>query len=429
MTIEVFVLLGVMLVLIVSGLPLFFAIGCSSLATLLIFHRTLPLELIPQYIVGGIDSFTLLAIPFFFMAGEIMNSGGLTSRIVVFSEGLVGGIRGGLGHVNVITNMIYAGISGSAVADCAAIGSFMIPSMVRAGYSPGFSAAVNAAAATIGPIIPPSIPMIIFGMIANVSVGQLFLSGVFPGIIMGSYLMITIYVVSIRRGYPKGASMPIAELLKLGIKVSLAFFSPIIIVGGILLGIFTATEAGAVAVLYSLIIGFFVYRELTLSKLVRIIKNTVVSTGVVVILVGVSYVFAWIIAQSNIGNKIGEIMLSISKNQGVILLELNIFFLIVGMLMDPLAALIIFVPILLPIVTSVGVHPVHFGLMVVLNLMIGLLTPPVGYLLYVTSAIAEEKVEIVIKEVLLFIFALIAVLAICTYWPSMVLFLPNLISR
>jgi tripartite ATP-independent transporter DctM subunit len=223
--------------------------------------------------------------------------------------------------------------------------------------------------------------------------------------------------------------MPIAELLKLGIKVSLAFFSPIIIVGGILLGIFTATEAGAVAVLYSLIIGFFVYRELTLSKLVRIIKNTVVSTGVVVILVGVSYVFAWIIAQSNIGNKIGEIMLSISKNQGVILLELNIFFLIVGMLMDPLAALIIFVPILLPIVTSVGVHPVHFGLMVVLNLMIGLLTPPVGYLLYVTSAIAEEKVEIVIKEVLLFIFALIAVLAICTYWPSMVLFLPNLISR
>jgi tripartite ATP-independent transporter DctM subunit len=325
--------------------------------------------------------------------------------------------------------MIYAGISGSAVADCAAIGSIMIPSMVKSGYSPGFSAAVNAAAATIGPIIPPSIPMIIYGMIANVSVGQLFLSGVFPGIIMGGYLMITIYVVSIRRGYPKGTSMPIAELLKLGIKVSLAFFSPIIIVGGILLGVFTPTEAGAVAVLYSLIIGFFVYRELTLSKLVRIIKNTVVNTGVVVILVGVSYVFAWIIAQSNIGNKIGEIMLSISQNQVVILLEVNIFFLIVGMLMDPLAAMIIFIPILFPIVTSIGINPVHFGLVTVLNLMIGLLTPPVGYLLYVTSAISGEKVEIVIKEVRLFIFVLIAVLAICTYWPSMVLFLPNLISR
>jgi tripartite ATP-independent transporter DctM subunit len=429
LTFEVAVLLGAMLGLIVLGLPLVFSIGCSSLLTLLIFHRSLPLEMIPQYIVGGTDSFALLAIPFFFLAGEIMNSAGMTERIVKFSDGLVGGIRGGLSHVNVVTNMIYAGISGSAVADAAAIGSFMIPSMVRAGYPPGFSAAINAAAATIGPIIPPSIPMIIYGVLANVSVGQLFLSGVFPGLFMGGYLMFVAYVISVRRGYPKGKFMPLLELLRLGARVFLAFLSPVIIVGGILLGVFTATEAGAIAVLYSILIGFFFYRELKPGKLWEIFRDTIVSTGTVLIIVGVSYLFGWIIAQSGIGGKVGEIILSISQNPNVVLLELMIFFFIVGMFMDPLAGLIIFVPIFLPIVTSLGVHPVHFGLITVLNLMIGLLTPPVGYLLYITSAISGEKVEVVIRECIPFIIALIVVLLICVYWPGMVMLLPNLLGR
>jgi tripartite ATP-independent transporter DctM subunit len=429
LTFEVAVLLGAMLGLIVLGLPLVFSIGCSSLLTLLIFHRSLPLEMIPQYIVGGTDSFALLAIPFFFLAGEIMNSAGMTERIVKFSDGLVGGIRGGLSHVNVVTNMIYAGISGSAVADAAAIGSFMIPSMVRAGYPPGFSAAINAAAATIGPIIPPSIPMIIYGVLANVSVGELFLSGVFPGLFMGGYLMFVAYVISVRRGYPKGKFMPLLELLRLGARVFLAFLSPVIIVGGILLGVFTATEAGAIAVLYSILIGFFFYRELEPGKLWEIFRDTIVSTGTVLIIVGVSYLFGWIIAQSGIGGKVGEIILSISQNPNVVLLELMIFFFIVGMFMDPLAGLIIFVPIFLPIVTSLGVHPVHFGLITVLNLMIGLLTPPVGYLLYITSAISGEKVEVVIRECIPFIIALIVVLLICVYWPGMVMLLPNLLGR
>lgn len=423
------VLLGGMLGLIVLGLPLVFSIGCASLFTILIFHGTLPLEMIPQYVVGGTDSFALLAIPFFFLAGEIMNSAGMTERIVRFSDGLVGGIRGGLAHVNVVTNMIYAGISGSAVADAAAIGSFMIPSMVRSGYPPGFSAAINAAAATIGPIIPPSIPMIIYGVIANVSVGHLFLSGVFPGLIMGGYLMITAYVISVRRNYPKGKFMAVGDLLRLTLRVFLAFLSPLIIIGGILLGVFTATEAGAIAVLYSILIGFFFYRELKWKDLWGIFKGTVVSTGTVLIIVGVSYLFGWIIAQSNIGNKIGELILSLSKNPAVILLEVNIFFFIVGMFMDPLAGLIIFVPIFLPIMNSIGVHPVHFGLVVVLNLMIGLLTPPVGYLLYITSAISGEKVEVVIRECIPFIIVLVTVLFICTYWSSMVMFLPNLVGR
>ena len=429
MTAEVVLLLGGMLGLIILGMPLVFSIGCASLLTILVFHGTLPLEMIPQLMVGGTDSFALLAIPFFFLAGEIMNSAGMTERIVRFSDGLVGGIRGGLSHVNVVTNMIYAGISGSAVADAAAIGSFMIPSMVRSGYPPGFSAAINAASATIGPIIPPSIPMIIYGVIANVSVGQLFLSGVFPGLIMGGYLMVTAYIISVRRDYPKGKFMPFRELLRLALRVFLAFLSPLIIIGGILLGVFTATEAGAVAVLYSILIGFFFYRELKLKTLWEIFKGTVVSTGTVLIIVGVSYLFGWIIAQSNIGNKIGELILSISKNPMVILLLINIFFFIVGMFMDPLAGLIIFVPIFLPIVTSIGIHPVHFGLVVVLNLMIGLLTPPVGYLLYITAAISGEKVEVVIREVMPFLAVLVVVLLICTYWPKMVMYLPNLVGR
>lgn len=426
---EVITLLGLMILFIVLGLPLFLSIGGSSLITILIFYRHLPLEMIPQYIVGGTDSFALLAIPFFFLAGEIMNSSGMTERIVRFSEGLVGGIRGGLAHVNVVTNMIYAGISGSAVADAAAIGSFMIPSMVRSGYPAGFSAAINAAAATIGPIIPPSIPMILYGVIANVSVGQLFLSGVFPGLIMGIYLMVVAFFISSRRGYPKGKFLPFNEILRLTMRVSLALLSPIIIVGGILLGVFTATEAGAVAVLYSILIGFFFYRELTFKNLWEIFKRSVVSTGSILIIVGVSYLFGWIIAQSNISNKIGEMILSISKNPNVVLLELMIFFLIVGMFMDPLAALIIFVPIFLPIVNSLGIHPVHFGLMTVLNLMIGLLTPPIGYLLYVTASVSGEKVERVIQESLPFIIALLIVLLICIFWPSMVMYLPNLVGQ
>ncbi len=305
----------------------------------------------------------------------------------------------------------------------------MIPSMVRAGYPPGFSAAINAAAATIGPIIPPSIPMIIYGVLANVSVGQLFLSGVFPGLFMSAYLMIVAYVISARRGYPKGKFMPLAELFRLGARVFLAFLSPVIIVGGILLGVFTATEAGAIAVLYSILIGFFFYRELKARVLWNIFKGAVVSTGSVLIIVGVSYLFGWIIAQSGIGVKIGEAILSVSRNPNFVLLELMFLFLVIGMFMDPLAGLIIFVPIFLPIVTSLGIHPIHFGLITVLNLMIGLLTPPIGYLLYITSSISGEKVEVVIRECAPFILALLVVLLICMFWPGMVMFLPNLVGR
>jgi tripartite ATP-independent transporter DctM subunit len=425
---DVYVMIGSMLLLILLGLPLFLSIGCSALITIYLFLPGLPLELIPQNLIVGVDSFSLLAIPFFFLAGDIMNSGGQTTRIIRFAEGVVGHIPGGLAHVNVVTNVIYAGISGAAVADAAAIGSIMIPAMKKAGYSARFTAAINAAAATIGPIFPPSIPMIIYGVIANVSVGKLFLAGVIPGLAMGLYFMITSFFLAVRRGYPKTERKRIVDVLKSTFEVFWAFMSPAVIVGGILLGVFTPTEAGAVAVLYSVIIGGLVYRELTLKDLSGIFRRTLVNSATVLILVGTSQVFGWVVAQSNIGVEIGILITAVSDNPMVILLELNILFLIVGMIMDPLAALVIFVPIFLPITQSIGIDPVHFGLVVVLNLMIGLSTPPVGYLLYMTAALAEIQVEEVIREILPFIFVMIVVLAMCTYWPRMVLFLPDLLK-
>jgi tripartite ATP-independent transporter DctM subunit len=410
------------------GMPLFFAIGCSSLIALLTFHPSIPLEVIPMYTVGGIDSFALLAIPFFLMTGEMMNAGGLTPRIIRFANGLVGSIRGGLAHVNVLTNMIFAGMSGSALADVASVGTVLIPSMIRSGYSPGFSAAISATSAIIGPIIPPSIPFIVYAMLANVSVGKLFLAGIIPGVILGLYLMAMSLIISMRRGYPKEKLVSFLDFLRASIDVAPAFLAPFIIVGGVLSGVFTATEAGAVAALCAFLIGTFVYRELRFRTIFSIFRNTVVNTGVVLILVGVSSVYAWIVAEANIANAIANILLSVSKNPWIILTEINILFLIVGTIMDPLPAMIIFVPLFLPAVSAVGINPVHFGLLVVMNLMIGLCTPPVGYLLYLTSTISKEKVEIVIRECLPFIAVMILALMVCTYWPGMVLLLPNLLG-
>lgn len=428
MTIEAVVILVLLLGLIFLGLPLIFSIGCSALITLMIFHPEVPLEIVPMYVVAGLDSFPLLAIPFFLMTGEIMNAGGLTPRIIRFANGLVGAIRGGLAHVNVVTSMIFAGMSGSALADVASVGVILIPAMKRVGYSPAFSAAITATSATIGPIIPPSIPMIVYAMLADASVGQLFLAGIFPGVILGLYLMAMSLIISIRRGYPKEKLMSLREFLKASIDASLALMAPIIIVGGVLTGVFTATEAGAVAAFYSFIIGAFVYRELKFKTMVTIFKNTVVNTGIVLILLGMSSVYGWIIAQANIASAVAQILFAISKSQWLVYAQLNILFLILGMIMDPLAAMIIFVPLFLPIVTSIGIHPVHFGLVIIMNLMIGLCTPPVGYLLFMTSAIAKVKVEIVIRECLPLIAVMLFGLLVCTYWPKMVLLLPDLLG-
>jgi len=420
------VLFGSFFLFLVMGMPIVFAMGLSTVVFLLLFGQALPLTVIPHQMVAGVDSFPLLAIPFFFLAGELMNATGITQRLVAFSAAMVGHIRGGLAYVVIVTNVIMAGFSGTALADASATGSVLIPAMKREGYHADFAAAITAAAATIGPIIPPSIPMIIYAVVAEVSVGSLFLAGVIPGLMMGAYLFLVVFFISRRRGYPVRARSSLAELWLATRRAIWALMAPVIILGGIITGVVTATEAGVLAVVYSLVVGFFIHRQLRLRDLPRVFRETAIATAVVMIIVGASGVMGWLVANLRIGDVVVAGVTAMTQSPWIILFLLNLFFLVVGCLMDPLAGMLIFVPVILPLIKHVGISPVHFGLVVVLNLMIGLLTPPVGYLLYLSAAMAGVSIDQVIREVWPLIAALLVVLAISTYWPGLVLWIPNL---
>lgn len=424
----VLLLLGSMLLLSILGVPLVFAILASSLATLLVYRPGIPFEIVPQLFVNGIDRSVLLAVVFFFLAGELMNRGGITQRIVDFANALVGPIRGGLGHVNILSSVFFSGISGSAVADTAAVGSTMIPAMVRHGYSRAFSAAVTQTSSVIGPIIPPSIPVIVYAVLAEVSVGRMFLAGIVPGLVVSLCLMVAVYVISLRRGYPKEARVPMAAILKRGVDAGLALFAPLIIVGGILGGVFTATEAGAVAVLYSFLLGRLGYRELSWRDAWTAMLQSARGAATVMVILGASTLFAWIVADLQVSRTVGAAILAVSEQPWLVLLLINLFVLLVGLFMDPLAAMIILVPIFLPTVIEIGVDPIHFGIVFVLNLMIGLCTPPIGYLIYLSAAIAEARPEEVIRESLPFLAALLVALFLCMYVPAITLTLPALMD-
>jgi tripartite ATP-independent transporter DctM subunit len=421
-----FVLFGSFFLFLVVGMPIVFAMGLSTVVFLVLFGHGLPLTVIPHQMVAGVDNFPLLAIPFFFLAGELMNATGITQRLVAFSAAIVGHVRGGLAYVVVVTNVIMAGFSGTALADASATGSVLIPAMKREGYHAHFAAAITAAAATIGPVIPPSIPMIIYAVVAEVSVGSLFLAGVVPGLLMGLYLFVVIFFVSRRRGYPVRVRSSLGELWLATRRAIWALLAPVIILGGIVTGVVTATEAGVLAVVYSLIVGFCIHRELRLRDLPRIFRDTAVGTATVMIIVGASGVMGWLVANLRIGEALVAGVTALTQSPWVILFLLNLFFLVVGCLMDPLAGMLIFIPVILPLIKHVGINPVHFGLVVVLNLMIGLLTPPVGYLLYLSAAMADVPIDRVIREVWPLIVALLVVLAISTYWPGLVLMIPNM---
>jgi tripartite ATP-independent transporter DctM subunit len=421
------ILIGGMIVLSLFGVPLVFGILCVSFVAVVIFRPDIPWEFFAQTFVSGLDHYSLMAIAFFFFAGELMNHGGITQHLVDFANSLVGHVRGGLAHVTVVSSMFMAGISGSAVADSAAVGSVLIPSMKRAGYSSAFSAAITETASVIGPIIPPSIPMIVYAVLAEVSVGKMFLGGVFPGVLVGLSLMAIIYVLSVKRGYPCGEKPTLARI---GRTAWLAFFpllAPVIIVGGILGGIFTATEAGAIACLYALIVGGPIFRQLTWRNLWDSLIRSAQGTAKVMIIIGSCTVFAWVVADLRISEKAANLIFSISREPWAVLLMLTIFLFIVGLFLDPTPSLIILVPILLPITTQLGIDPVHFGILMVINLLIGLCTPPVGFLIYLTASIADCGSEDVIKESIPFIIVLLVVLIICTYLPSLVMALPNLV--
>jgi tripartite ATP-independent transporter DctM subunit len=407
------------------GMPVFISMGISSFIYILTFHQKIPLLVIPTNMIGMLDSYGFLAIPFFFLAGDLMNTGGITKRLVDFAAALVGHIKGGLSHVSIIANMIMAGVSGSAIADASATGSVLIPAMKKDGYPAAYCAAVVAAAATIGPIVPPSIPMVIYGLLVNVSIGKLFLAGAVPGFLMGLYLIITSYLISKKRGFPARSRATFQEMVWALLRSSFAIMMPLIIILGIVLGIVTPTEAGVVAVFYALLVGLFIYRELHWKDVPKIFRESMISSSYIMIILASSGVFSWLIASMGAGEIVVRFFTSISTNKWVILAILNVFFLLWGCLLDPNTGLVVVVPMLMPLIEKLGIDPVHFGVVIILNLMIGLVTPPVGFLSYLTTTIAGARYEQVVKESWVFILALMLALVTSTFFPGLVLWLPR----
>lgn len=422
----VLLLIGVMLFLALLGVPLVFALLGAALATIFVYRPDLPLELIPQFFVSGVNHYALLAVAFFFLAGELMNAGGITQRIVAFAQSLVGHVRGNLAHVNIVTSMMFACVSGSAAAGAAVVGSVLGRSMVAKGFSAQFAGALTAAAAVVGPIIPPSIPMIIYAVLTEQSVGKLFLAGLVPGLLIGAALMGFCYVLSLRRGYARGEPFSVRRALTAGRRAIIALFAPLIILGGILGGIFTATEAGAIAVAYSFIVGMFVLKELTWLGFFNALARAALGTATVLVVVGASSVIAWIIADLQIASQVAGAIFSISESPWAVLLMINAFLLVVGLFLDALPAIIILTPIFAPIAAQMGIDPTHFGVIMIVNLLIGLCTPPVGILLYLSASVVGTKPEGVIREVLPMVAILIGVLALITFVPSVVMTIPNL---
>lgn len=409
----------------IMGVPIAFCLGLSALISL-IFIKSIPLVVIAQKMFTGLDVFPFMAVPFFILAGDLMNRSGITKRLVTFSDVLVGHIKGGLANINIVSSMFFAGITGSAVADTSAIGSMMIPAMIEKGFDVDFSAAVTASSSVIGPIIPPSIPMVIYALLSGSSVGALFLAGVFPGILLGIFLMLVSYVISSKRNYPRRVrKMQIKEILTHCLNAIIPLIMPVIILGGILSGVFTATEASGVAVVYSLIIGFFVYRNLKLIDLKEIFISTAKTTGMVFLVIACANMFNWVISIERIPQLIEAFFIVYIGNQFLFLLVINIMFLILGCFMEGTAAMIITVPIFLPIAETFGVNPIMFGAIVVLNLMIGLITPPVGLCLYVACGISNISLERISKAVIPFLIVEIIVLLIVTYCPPVTLWLPK----
>lgn len=417
----------ILIVLMMLSVPVGIALGVSTLITMVV-TTDLNVVMIPQYCFRGLDSFPLMAIPFFMLAGNLMRFGGLSEKLINLAYSLVAGIKGGLGHVTVLACMFFAALSGSAPATVTAIGSNVIPEMVKKGYDRGYATALTSTAGTIGVIIPPSIPFVIYGVVSGASIGELFMAGVFPGILIGIVLMIVNYFFSRKYGYGGEGKADFKLFLRELKDAIWALLVPVIILGGIYGGIFTPTESAVVAIVYSLFVGIVIYKKLTLKDIYDAFKDTASMNGTTTFMVGLSMAFAAYLTMAGIPSAVGNYILSMDAGPVVILLMVNIVLLIVGCFIDNISSTIILTPILLPIVESLGMTPVHFGIVMTVNLAIGFITPPYGVNLFYGSAIGGITLEQLAKKIVPFIIAMIFCLAIITAVPALSLWLPSVMS-
>lgn len=424
-----FVFLWAFLVAMVIGVPVVFALAFGPLFGILVDGRSVFLNIIPQRLFVGINVYPLLAIPLFILAGEIMNVGGITQRLVDFSQKLVGHLRGGLGHVAIVSGTVFSGISGSAVADASALGKILIPAMAREGYHKDYAAAVIAATTVLGPIIPPSIIMVIYAYIMQINVAALFAAGCIPGLIIGVGLMIANYMVSKRRAYPVREKRATAREIAVSLKGAVwALIAPFLILGGILGGVFTPTEAAAAAVLYAFVISVVVTRELPWRELPDVLYRTGVISAAILLVVGTAMIFSWIAGLSGVTAKIGEYLFSLSSNKYVLLLLVNILLLIAGCFLDAGPAILILGPILGPTLAQLGVDPLHLAIVMCVNLSLGLATPPMGLLLFVVSAMSRESIMKIAVQMWPFYLVHLSVILLITYVPETALWLPRVLG-
>ncbi len=406
--------------------PIIVALGGSALAYALI-SGDIPITTLIQTTFGGLATFPLLAIPLFMLAGNLMNEGGITRELVNFARLLLGHIRGGLGLATIMACAIFSAITGAAVATAVAIGVVMIPAMKKAGYDEDIGAALTCTASCMGPIIPPSIPFIIYGVTANVSIGYLFLGGVLPGLLLGAALMLYMYWVAVRRDYPTDPKTPTKEIMVAAWKALPAIFMPLLIMGGILSGVFTPTEAAGVVVIYAVIVGVFVYRRLTLKSIPKVLLQAGLESGMVMLLIAMSEPFAWIVAADQIPQLLIDWISHLTTSPYMILLLVNVFLLLLGIPLETAPALVIVTPVLAPIAATMGIDPVHIGIVICLNLVLGLITPPVGAVLFAVCGVGSISIDRLGKAIWPSFLVSLAVLAVVTYVPWLSTFLPKLL--
>jgi len=421
--------ISILILLFLIGVPAALALGTTSLIMMVIQRGfdNIPYAMVAQRLFAGVNTFPLLAIPCFLLAAKIMNVGGVTKRIFGFAQRAVGFLPGGLGQVNIFASILFAGKSGSAVADAMGLGTVVMKAMTEAGYPKRFSAAVTASSSTIAPLIPPSIPLVIYGVLANVSITGLFIAGLLPGLVMAFCLMVFCGIQSYRAGFPLEARPSFLELLSSFRSAFLPLLAPAILIWGLWSGIFTPTEASAVVVVYALILAMLIYREMSLKDLYRICAETMRDSAMILFIIAAANLYAWLVAHARIPQAVLETFTVLTADPLLTLLILNVFLLVVGLFMEANAAIVVLVPILLPVITAVGIDPIHFGIVMVLNLMIGLLTPPLGIVMYAVAKVAEIDISEMISGLIPYYIPLLVALLLVTIFPQIALFLPTLL--